>query len=153
MLFPGPFWTHLSTDYYIVFLLHYDMQKHSPVCVNCIIQWISKIYFSKYSIFSSPIHRSCFQMEISHVASAEDDMTYYSKTLGILLVIATGSMQHVCLPQTFPIYLGVLSHKDSSGKSACSTAWTCCKIFLVLAPLKTGSLQANFSKSQKSLQS
>lgn len=102
------------------------------------------------SVFSSPIHRSGFQME--NMLSSENVMTY-SKTLGILLVIARGSMQHLCLPQTFPVYLGMLSHKDPSDRAACSTAWTCCNIFLSLAPLKTGSLQANFGKSWKSLQS
>lgn len=102
------------------------------------------------SIFSGLIHRSCFQME--NTLSSENVMTY-SKTLGSLLLIARVSIQHLCLPQTFPMYLGVLSHKDANDRTACSTAWTCCKIFLALAPLKTGSLKVHFGKSQKSLQS
>lgn len=89
---------------------------------------------------------------MENILSAEDDMTY-SKTLKILLVIARSSIQHLCLPQTFSTYLDVLSHKNPSGRAACSTAWTLYMIFLALAPLKTGSLQANFGKSQKSLQS
>lgn len=51
---------------------------------------------SKYSVFSAPIHRSCFQIE--NILSAEDDAAY-SQTLRILLVIARGSIQHLCLPQ------------------------------------------------------
>lgn len=140
------------------------MQKHTPVHANCMVQWISKTYFMiisltqiviwcptiMNSIFSGPIHRSCFQME--NTLSSENIMTY-SKTLRSLLVIARGSIQHLCLPQTFPVYLGVLSQKDPTARAACNTAWTCYKIFLALAPLKTGSLQAHFGKSQKNLQS
>lgn len=85
------------------------------------------------SIFRGPIHRSCFQME--NMLSSENVMTY-SKTLGILLVIARASMQHLCLPQIFPIYLGALSQKDPNDRAARSTTWTCCKIFLALAHSK-----------------
>lgn len=57
---------------------------------------------------------------MENMLPAEGDMAY-SKTLEVLLVIARGSVQHLCLPQTFPIYLVVLSHKGPSGSTACST--------------------------------
>lgn len=147
-----------------VISFHNEMQKHTPVQANCMVQWISKTYLmiirmtriviwcptTMNSIFSGLIHRSWFQME--NTLSSENVMTY-SKTLGSLLLIARGSIQHLCLPQTFPMYLGVLRHKDPNERRACSTAWTWCHIFLALAPHKTGSLKAHFGKSQKSLQS
>lgn len=143
-----------------VISFHNEMQKHTPVHANCMVQWISKTYLmiirmtriviwcptTMNSIFSGLIHRSCFQME--NTLSSKNVMTY-SKTLGSLLLIARGSIQHLCLPQTFPMYLGMLSHKDPNDRTACSTAWTWCKIFLALAPLELAAWRHILAKARR----
>lgn len=65
--------------------------------------------------------------------STEDETPYFP-TLGTLLVIAHWSIQHLCVPETFPKCLGVMTHKDPSGGAACTAAWTYFKLFPSLAP-------------------